>query len=69
MITKKKFGFFIFPFYLCVMNEVEEFLSWTKTKRQSLDSIINKLEERLDLDEDDFVFLEKIYPAFNEGSF
>jgi len=49
------------------MNDVDEFIAWAKTTRQSLDSVINKLEEKLKLDEEDFVFLDKAYLVFEQG--
>jgi hypothetical protein len=49
------------------MNEVDEFLAWAITTRQSLDSVINKMEEKIELDEDDLAFLEKLYIVFNQG--
>lgn len=49
------------------MDTVDEFIAQAKTVRQSLDSIINKTEEKIDLDEDDFVFLEKFHKVFEQG--
>ena len=54
-------------FYLCAMNEVDAFIAWAKTVRQSLDSVINKKEEKIDFDEEDFVFLEKAHKVFENG--
>ena len=50
------------------MKDVEEFLSWAKVTRQSLDSVINKIEEKIELDEDDFTFVENAFIAYEEGS-
>ena len=50
------------------MEDVLEFLVWAKAKRQSLDSVINKLEEKIELGEEDYHFLEKIYMVFEEGT-
>ena len=55
-------------FYICTMKDVNEFLSWAKVTRQSLDSVINKIEEKIELDEDDFVFVENAFIAYEEGS-
>lgn len=55
-------------FYICAMNDIEEFLSWAKKTRQSLDSVINKMEEKIELDENDLIFLELAFVAFEEGS-
>ena len=49
------------------MNDEEEFLGWAKVTRQSLDSVINKMEERMDLNEDDYVFVEKAFIAYEQG--
>ena len=49
------------------MNTVDEFVAWAKTVRQSLDSVINKSEERIDFNDEDFVFLEKAHRVFEGG--
>ena len=64
--TKKKFGFFNFMFYICTM-EIEEFLTWAKTKRQSFDSVINKIEEKMALSDEDFEFMENAFIAYERG--
>ena len=51
------------------MNETEELLAWGKTIRQSLDLVINKLEEKIDLDEEDSAFFERMHLVFEEGIF
>ena len=62
-----KLGFYYFLIYLCCMKEVEELLTWSIATRQSFDGVINKMEEKIDLDEDDLVFLNKMYLAFDDG--
>ena len=55
-------------FYICTMNEVEDLLSWAKATRQSLDTVINKMEEKT-FDDDDQEFLKKMYYSFEGGKF
>ena len=50
------------------MEDIEDFLSWARVTRQSLDSVINKMEEKIDLSEEDYAFVEKAFIAYEEGS-
>ncbi len=54
-------------FIFVPMNDVDEFMAWAKTVRQSLDSVINKSEEKIDFSEEDLVFLEKAHRVFENG--
>ena len=49
------------------MNEVDAFIAWAKTVRQSFDSMINKTEEKIELDEEDSAFLKKAHEVFEQG--
>ena len=50
------------------MESIEDFLFWAKQTRQSLDSVINKMEEKIDFNDDDYDFVEKAFIAYEEGS-
>ena len=50
------------------MEDVLEFLSWAKIQRHALDSVINKVDEKIELDDDDYRFMEKIYMIFEEDA-
>jgi hypothetical protein len=50
------------------MNELEEFLLWAKKTRESLDSVINKIEEKIEFDDDDYEFIEDAFIAYEQGS-
>ena len=54
-------------FYICTMNDIEDFLIWGKKTRKSLDSVINKIEEKIDLDDEDFEFMENAFIAYEQG--
>ena len=64
---KGKFVFFNILIYLCGMEEVNEFLEWAKGKRKSFDDMINKLEEKIEPNEEDLAFIEEAYIAYEEG--
>lgn len=49
------------------MNDIEDFLIWGKKTRKSLDSVINKIEEKIDLDDEDFEFMENAFIAYEQG--
>ena len=49
------------------MNDVNEFLSWAKITRQSLDSVINKIEEKIEFNDEDYEFVEKAFIAYEQG--
>ncbi|MHC4635826.1 MAG: hypothetical protein ACYSYU_11560 [Planctomycetota bacterium] len=46
---------------------MDEFLAWAKITRQSLDSVINKMEEKIELDDEDYEFIEKAFIAYEQG--
>jgi len=50
------------------MEEVNEFLDWATVTRNSLNSIIENIQEKLPMSEDDLAFIEKAYKIYNEDS-
>jgi hypothetical protein len=50
------------------MYDIAEFAIWGRQTRKKLDTIINKMEEKIEFDDEDYAFIERLFVAYEEGS-